>query len=92
MQGDYDLVGAEAEVRLLGLNLFVELGEVEEIYLPLLIDHAHLHTLVLEFDVKHLLRDVCLCTTRSLKLVDLDVYPIDCSKLLIESVAGAPLT
>ena len=77
MQGDYDLVGAEAEVRLLRLNLFVEFGEVEEVDLALLVDHAQLHALLLEFDVKHLLRDDCLCAIRALELVDLDVYPID---------------
>ena len=82
MKGDNDLVGAEAEIRLLRLNLFVEFGEVEEVDLALLVDHAQLHTLLLEFDVKHLLRDDCLCAIRALELVDLDVYPIDCSQCL----------
>jgi hypothetical protein len=77
VHGDYDLVGAEAEVRLFGLNLLVEFGEVEEVDLALLIDHPQLHALLLELDVKHLLRDHCLCSTRPLELVDLDVNPID---------------
>ena len=80
VQGDYDLVGAEAEVRLFGLNFLVEFGEVEEVYLALLIDHPHLHALLLELDVKHLLRYDCLCAARALELVDLNVYPINCGQ------------
>ena len=78
MQGDYDLVGAEPEVRLFGLNLFVEFGEVEEVDLALLVNHPQLNALLLELDVNHLLRDDCLCATRPLELVDFDVYPIVC--------------
>ena len=77
MQCDYDLIGSEAEVRLLGLNLFVEFGEVKEVDLALLVNHPQLHALLLELDIQHLLRDHCLCATRALELVDLDVNPID---------------